>query len=120
MVLAALSGILLCLAFPGPRLWPLAFVALVPLLVVLERGTPGPGTTGPTARSARWGPWLTGVVFYALLFWWLVRLPATAMTHPWVIYPALLALAAYLGLYVAAFGFIVRFIRRRHAALRGS
>jgi apolipoprotein N-acyltransferase len=48
-----------------------------------------------------------------LLFWWLVRLPASAMTHPWVIYPALLTLAAYLGLFVALFGFAVRFIRRR-------
>jgi apolipoprotein N-acyltransferase len=35
------------------------------------------------------------------------------MTHPWIIYPALLVLAAYLGLYVALFGFILRFIRRR-------
>jgi apolipoprotein N-acyltransferase len=35
------------------------------------------------------------------------------MTHPWVIYPALLALAAYLGLFVALFGFILRFVRRR-------
>jgi apolipoprotein N-acyltransferase len=35
------------------------------------------------------------------------------MTHPWVIYPAVLVLAAYLGLFVALFGFIVRFVRRR-------
>lgn len=83
------------------------------MLVTIDRGTPGPRDPHPPARSARWGPWLTGVVFYALLFWWLVKLPARAMTHPWVIFPAVLVLAAYLGLFVALFGFIVRFVRRR-------
>jgi apolipoprotein N-acyltransferase len=81
--------------------------------VLIDRGTPGPRDPRPPARSARWGPWLAGVVFYALLFWWLVKLPARAMTHPWVIFPAVLVLAAYLGLYVALFGFILRFVRRR-------
>jgi apolipoprotein N-acyltransferase len=85
----------------------------VPLLVLIDWGTPGPRDPRPPARSARWGPWLAGVVFYALLFWWLVKLPARAMTHPWVIFPAVLVLAAYLGLYVALFGFILRFVRRR-------
>lgn len=80
---------------------------------MIDRGTPGPHDPRPPARSARWGPWLAGVVFYALLFWWLVKLPPGAMTHPWVIYPAVLVLAAYLGLFVALFGFIVRFVRRR-------
>jgi apolipoprotein N-acyltransferase len=113
LLLAALSGVLLCLAFPSARLWPLVFVALVPLLLVIDGGTPGPQDPRPATRSARWGPWLAGIVFYALLFWWLVRLPAAAMTHPWVIFPALLVLAAYLGLFVALFGFILRFVRRR-------
>ncbi len=89
------------------------FVALVPLLVALHEGTPGPGSRGPVARGVRWAPWLTGVVFNALAFWWIVRVPARAMTHPWIIYPALLALALYLGLYIALFGWIVRFTRRR-------
>ena len=35
------------------------------------------------------------------------------MTHPWLIYPGLLALALYLALYVALFGWMVRFVRRR-------
>ncbi len=88
-------------------------MALVPLLVVLVRESRAPGDPRPPSTAARFGPWLTGVVFYALLFWWIVRLPASAMTHPWVIYPALLALAGYLGFYLAVFGFIVRFVRRR-------
>jgi len=35
------------------------------------------------------------------------------MTHPWIIWPGLLLLALYLGLYVAIFGWIVRVVRRR-------
>lgn len=48
-----------------------------------------------------------------MTFWWIVKLPAKAMTQPWLIYPGLLALGLYLGLYVALFGWIVRFGRRR-------
>ncbi len=88
-------------------------MALVPLLVLLVRESRVPGGTRPSTPAGRFGPWLTGIVFYALLFWWIVRLPASAMTHPWIIFPALLALAVYLGGYVAVFGFIVRFIRKR-------
>jgi apolipoprotein N-acyltransferase len=89
------------------------FVALVPLLVLLERGARGPFDPEPVARGVRWSPWLMGGVFYALTFWWIVRLPVSAMTHPWLIYPGLLALGLYLGLYIAFFGWLVRFLRRR-------
>jgi apolipoprotein N-acyltransferase len=95
---------------------PLVFVALVPLLVWMQRESKGP--PAPTApvekpRGGGWIPWITGIVFNAILFWWLVRLPATAMTHPWIIFPGLLVLAAYLGFYVALFGWLAWFIRRR-------
>ena len=89
------------------------FVALVPLLLVLQEDSPGPRDTTVTPRGARWAPWITGVVFNVLTFWWIVRLPAKAMTQPWLIFPGLLALGLYLGLYVACFGWIVRFLRRR-------
>ena len=92
------------------------FVALVPLLVWLQRESSGP--LAPTALAAKtrglgFIPWITGIVFNMLLFWWLVRLPAQAMTHPWIIFPALLVLAIYLGFYVALFGWLARFLRRR-------
>jgi apolipoprotein N-acyltransferase len=110
---AAASGILLSLSFPSAGLWPLVFVALVPLLVVLHHDSPGPGATAATPRGARWAPWIAGIVFNAVLFSWIVRLPAHAMTHPWLIFPGLLALALYLGLFMALFGWIVRLVRRR-------
>jgi apolipoprotein N-acyltransferase len=110
---AAASGLLLSLSFPPAGLWPLAFVALVPLLIVLHRGSPGPRDPSPAPRGARWAPWIAGVVFNVVTFCWIVRLPAHAMTHPWLIFPGLFALGLYLGLYVAVFGWVVRFVRRR-------
>ena len=95
---------------------PVVFVALVPLLVWMEQSSAGPHRTSalaPEPRGMFWIPWITGIVFNALLFWWLVRLPARAMTFPWIIGPGLLALAVYLGFFVALFGWLARFIRRR-------
>jgi len=79
---------------------------------VLHEGSSSP-VGDPAPRGARWAPWITGILFYAILFRWIVRLPVHAMTHPWLIYPGLLALALYLALYVALFGWMVRFARRR-------
>ena len=110
---AAGSGLLLSLSFPSAGLWFLVFVALVPLLVVLHRDSPGPNDTAPSPRGARWAPWLAGIVFNIVTFSWIVRLPAHAMTHPLLIFPGLLALGLYLGLFVALFGWIVRIVRRR-------
>jgi apolipoprotein N-acyltransferase len=112
-LVAAASGALLSFTFPNARLWPLVFVALVPLLVILAQGTGGPAETGPTSRGVRWSPWIAGIVFNVLMFWWIVRLPVHAMTHPWIIWPALAALGLYLGLYFALFGWAVRFLKRR-------
>ena len=40
LALAVLAGTLYCLAFPGIGVWPLAFVALTPLVVALDGQTP--------------------------------------------------------------------------------
>ena len=95
---------------------PLVFVALVPLLVWMQGAAVGPASAASPPAAPRgdgWIPWMAGAVFNMLLFGWLVRLPARAMTHPWIIFPALLALALYLGFFVALFGWITRFIGRR-------
>jgi apolipoprotein N-acyltransferase len=49
-------------------------------------------------RGVRWSTWIAGIVFNVLMFWWIIRLPVHAMTHPWLIYPALAALGLHLGL----------------------
>ena len=85
----------------------------MPLLLVLRAGSPGPGELVRTPAATRWAPWLTGIVAAFLTFMWITRLPVHAMTQPWLIWPGLLFLALYLGLYVALFGWIVRVARRR-------
>jgi len=52
--LGALSGSLYCLAFPDFGLWPLALLALVPLLQCVE--------LAPTGSAALWGAALGGLI----------------------------------------------------------
>ncbi len=62
---AALSGLLYFLAFPGMEVWPLAFVALVPLILALRQQTP---------RRALLLGWLAGLVMTMLGFYWLIEM----------------------------------------------
>jgi len=62
LLAAASTGLALVLAFPGPDLGPVAFVALVPLLLAVERLRPG--------RAAALGL-LAGLVFFTIHLWWI-------------------------------------------------
>jgi apolipoprotein N-acyltransferase len=66
-------GLLYFLAFPGPDLWPLAFVALVPLIVALE---------GQTPKRAAWLGWLAGFTMTMIGFYWLLELLETFSGFP--------------------------------------
>ncbi len=66
--LALASGVLYFLAFPGIDLWPLAFVALVPLIVALEGQGP--------KRAAGFG-WIAGFTMTMLGFYWLLDMLET-------------------------------------------
>ena len=57
-LLAAASGLLLSLSFPTAGLWFLAFVALVPLLVILHEDSPGPRDQASSPLGTRWAPWI--------------------------------------------------------------
>jgi apolipoprotein N-acyltransferase len=61
--LAVLCGVLYFLAFPGIDLWPLGFVALVPLRLAL---------LGQTPKRAFWLGWLSGLTMISLGFYWMV------------------------------------------------
>jgi apolipoprotein N-acyltransferase len=63
--LAFLSGFLYFLAFPGIDLWPLSFVALVPLIVALR---------GQTAKRALGLGWLAGFTMTMFGFYWLLEM----------------------------------------------
>ena len=66
--LAFLSGFLYFVAFPGIDVWPLAFFALVPLIVALR---------GQTARRATWLGWVAGFTMTMCGFYWLLEMLKT-------------------------------------------
>jgi len=63
--LAGASGVLYFLSFPGLDIWPLGFVALVPLRIAL---------VGQTPKRAFWIGWLSGFVMSSLGFYWMVEM----------------------------------------------
>jgi apolipoprotein N-acyltransferase len=71
--LAFLSGFLYFLAFPGIDIWPLAFVALVPLIVALR---------GQTAKRALGLGWLAGFTMTMFGFYWLMEMLKTFSGFP--------------------------------------
>jgi apolipoprotein N-acyltransferase len=63
--LAILCGLLYFLAFPGIDIWPLSFVALVPLIVALR---------GQSPRRALGLGWLAGFTMTMTGFYWLMEM----------------------------------------------
>src|SRR6187200_645820 len=61
--LAVLCGVCYFLAFPGIDIWPLGFVALIPLRLAL---------VGQTPKRAFWLGWLSGLTMISLGFYWMV------------------------------------------------
>jgi len=93
VLLALTSGALLALAFPNPGISPLAWCALVPLLVAAEGATP--------ARAARLG-FLSGLTAYLGILYWLNFVMTGYGKLPALLSVSLyLVLAAYLALYPA-------------------
>jgi apolipoprotein N-acyltransferase len=92
---AAVSGIALALAYPRFDLSGLAWVALVPVIVIALRR--------PPAAAFGWA-WLAGTVFFFVLLQWLNFTFSVYSAIPWpLIYVPTLALAGYCALYVALF-----------------
>ncbi len=103
---AALSAILLILSFPDFNLWPLAWIGLVPLLLVTAQ-RPSP------ARAFLLG-WLTGTLFFYGSCYWL--------TYSMIHYGGLPAVVAYfvlvpvtlvVGLFPGAFALVLAMAVRR-------
>ncbi|MFE7952958.1 apolipoprotein N-acyltransferase [Streptomyces sp. NPDC057426] len=88
--LAVVAGALPALAFPEAGLWWLAYVALVPWLLLLR--------TAPTARRAALEGWLGGVGFMLAVHHWLMP-----SLHVFI-----LVIAALLGLLWLPWGWLVR------------
>ncbi|HEU5072877.1 MAG TPA: apolipoprotein N-acyltransferase, partial [Polyangiaceae bacterium] len=93
------TGVLYFLAFPGMDLWPLGFVALVPLIVALR---------GQRAKRGLALGWVSGFTMTLLGFYWLVGMLEVFSGFPTalcVLFAALLA--AYQGGRIALLGWLV-------------
>ena len=105
-LLPLLTGALLALSYPPVALLLPPFIALVPLLVFLDRL--------PDHAAGRWraivGGFLAGVAYFGLLLYWLVV--ALAPRSPLAL-PAYLSTVIVLAGLVAGFAWAVHYTRRR-------
>jgi apolipoprotein N-acyltransferase len=96
--LAVLTGLLYFLAFPGVDLWPLAFVALVPLMIALRNQ--------PARRAAGLG-WAAGFTMTMTGFYWLLEMLKTFSGFPTGICLIFMAiLCGYQGGRIALMGWL--------------
>jgi apolipoprotein N-acyltransferase len=95
---ALLSGLLYWLAFGGIDVWPLAFVAWVPLVVAMHRQT--------TKRATLLG-WLTGVTMNVTGFFWLQQFLQTFSGFPGTIcFLFVVIVSSYQGARMALLGWL--------------
>ncbi|OEU59059.1 MAG: apolipoprotein N-acyltransferase [Desulfobulbaceae bacterium S3730MH12] len=102
-ILPLSSAVLLWLSFPGGgELWPLLFVALVPLLVQISKSS---------VKTAGLCSLFFGLVhFLFLLYWIVIVLGRYGGLHWFVAVLALLLLALYLGSYYFIFGVLAGYV----------
>jgi apolipoprotein N-acyltransferase len=94
------SALLLILSFPDFDLWPLAWIGLVPFLVVLGRPL-------PAGRAFLLG-WLWGAIFFYGTCWWLTY-PMIHYAHisGWLAYPLLLLPISLVAMFPAVFSLLL-------------
>jgi len=96
--LATLTGLLYFLAFPGIDVWPLGFVALVPLIVAMRGQTP--------KRAAGLG-WTAGFTMTMVGFYWLLEMLKTFSGFPLPIcFVFMCILCGYQGGRIALLGWV--------------
>ncbi|MFQ5479802.1 MAG: apolipoprotein N-acyltransferase [Thermodesulfobacteriota bacterium] len=101
-VIAAISsGLLLALAFAPFELWPLAFVAFVPLLISID---------GLNVRRSFLLGFISGLVFFTGTVYWVVySMHFYGGLGLLESLPVMLLLASYLAIFFALFAFFLRF-----------
>ncbi|MEJ7846857.1 MAG: apolipoprotein N-acyltransferase [Pyrinomonadaceae bacterium] len=109
--LALLSAILLVLAFPDFEFWFLAWFALVPLLLAIERLKETP------VKSFAVG-WLFGTAFFFGTCWWLTFAPITyAGFPPLLAYFLMLCVSAAAGIFPGIFSALLSLFLKRYGNL---
>ena len=99
------SAILLILSFPDFNLWPLAWVALTPLLVVIARRS--------VPRRAFLLGWLSGAIFfYGSLHWLTFSMVHYGGIPQWLAYvllvPAPLIGGLFIGVFASALAYLIK------------
>jgi len=105
--LALISGALSALAFPPFRVWPLIFVAPIPLLWALDR------RKDRSLRGAFLLGWAAAFLHFLILLDWILALPGEEVTIPGLMIPALLFMSAYLGVFFGGAALLAVWVRRR-------
>ncbi|MFA4981292.1 MAG: apolipoprotein N-acyltransferase [Candidatus Omnitrophota bacterium] len=98
LVLAVVSASLQILAFPNFNLWPLAWIAFVPLFFAID---------GRKPLKSFLISYITGFLFFLGTIYWLIH----------VTLPGMIIVAAYLALYFALFGSALSFVMGRSKPL---
>ncbi|NLI81819.1 MAG: apolipoprotein N-acyltransferase [Deltaproteobacteria bacterium] len=97
LFLALLSAGLLALSFPSFDHGLPAWIALVPLLTVIQAGSPG---------RAAWFSLASGIAFFMGIFFWINGIDGFTPLD-------FIVLGIYLGSYFAVFGMLLRFVTER-------
>ncbi len=108
LVAGVASGLMLAASFPPFPTRFLSVFALVPVLWYFA--------VRPRAGLKRgfWLGFIQGVVFFAILMCWILRLiPESGVTMPWILGPALAILTAYLSCYTGLFGLAQGFLGKK-------
>lgn len=129
MLLLMLGCAALALALPPAGLWPLGFVALIPLFRIVGRGRPGAADdrgrwmVAPYDRKAQHprgrrdsafrAGFLGGVAFFLPLVYWLVKLSSNEMDNPVLMSGPLVLLVLLQSLYWGLAAGVSRLLVRR-------
>lgn len=111
VLLALIAGALLGAAFLPVPLGFLAYFALVPLLVALDREV----RAGARARRLFGIGYVFGLAFFGIGTHWIALLSDVASTQPWIKYPAWCMAAAYLALFSGLTALVSGLLARRLA-----
>ena len=111
VAVAFACGAALALAYPPVSVGVVSLVALIPVLVFTLRRE-------RTPRQFFWTGYFFGVGFFFFHLNWIVDLlPASSITLPWIMVPALLLLVAYLSVYPALAFWLTRKLSRGQTAI---
>ena len=105
LILAILSAVLLTLSFPKYDIESLAWIGLIPLILLAGRNS---------LKNAFLWCWVSGILFFLFTIYWLIMTINNYGDVPaWISALILLLLSVYLGLYFGIFGFLTAYVTKK-------